>query len=249
MLVSRVRLWWWRRGYKKFYGGGADRSNTYAMNAGTEERFNRLVVELRARLAPSDRDRVLDVGGGNGVLAYEVFKNCERIVVVDYCLESMRPQRARLPGVRFVVAEASRLPFRNGSFSTIFAYSVLPHVGSQRVLRAMLRGWDPVLSGAGIFYLGDVPDREKFLAIVGGGLARLPRVAGFKYCMAILLNSYFSKAGLRKCLAEMGYDVTLIEQTPERRFHAERFDVLGKKRDESGRTRPHREGVAVARQQ
>ena len=242
-----MRLWWWRRGYKKFYGSGGGRSNTYAMNAGSEERFNRLVAELRGLLQPSDRHRVLDIGGGNGVLASEVFKNCKGTVVVDYCLEGMSVQPGQRPGVHFVVAEASKLPFREGSFNTIFTYSVLPHLGSQTVVTAMLRAWDVLLLGQGILYLGDVPDREKFLAVVRGGFRRLPWGAGFKYCVAILLNSYFSKARLRTYLAGMGYDVTIVAQAPGRRFQAERFDVLGKKRNRYGQTRPDREGVAVAR--
>ena len=85
MVLGAIRQYWWKRGYRRFYAGPVALDNPYAMNAGTEERFDRLVNELTALVAPFDHDRVLDLGGGNGRLSGRVFGRCQQLVVMDFC--------------------------------------------------------------------------------------------------------------------------------------------------------------------
>jgi len=229
LLISSLRRWWWKRGYKKFHGSDADRANVYAMNADNKKRFDALVKELKSLLKPLWNDVVLDMGGGNGILSSNVFGTCKMTIVLDFSLESMKGHVRRSPSTYFVASDSARPPFKNGSFSKVFVHGLLPNLGSEGVVHQMVQKWDQLLIYGGVLYIGDIPDRKKFLSILIEAIRRCTSILGFKYCVAIMLNSYFSKTGLKKHLSKMGYTVTIINQSNERRFHNERFDLLAMK--------------------
>ena len=227
--LSAVRQWWWKRGHQRFYGSQADRNNPYALNAGTAERFEALVADLRGLLQPSAEDQVLDLGGGNGVLSRRVFSGCRRLVVSDVCLTPLQEAGSPTGATSFVVADMTRPPFRPGAFTTLFSYSTLPHVGSEAVLRRMLQAWDALLASGGTLFIGDIPDRRRLPAIAARGFRKAFLVEGLKYFAAISLISYFSRERLRRMLIAQGYDVTILNQASHRRFHRERFDLMARK--------------------
>ena len=229
MFLGTFRQWWWKRGYQKFYRGEIYRENPYAPNAGTREKFDSLVKELTSILEPMDEDVVLDLGGGDGRLSGELFKGCRRVVVMDFCKAAM-DSVLRLPRhFSFVIADIRRLPFKVGSFSKVFTYGTLPHLGSERQIRRMLETWDSLLSEGGVLYIGDIPDRKAIPSIVARAFSRIISVSGLKYCFAISMNNYFSKRRLTRFLYELGYEVKIVDQSSERRFHEERFDALATK--------------------
>ena len=227
--LSTVRQWWWRRGHRRFYGSQADRDNPYALNAGTAERFETLVAELQGLLRPSAEDRVLDLGGGNGVLSRRVFSGCRQLVVSDICPTPLQEAGVPQATASFVVADMARPPFRHGSFTTLFSYSTLPHVGSEAVLRRMVQAWDALLADGGTLFIGDIPDRRRLPVIAARGFRKAFPMEGLKYFAAISLISYFSRERLRRMLLDQGYGVTILNQASHRRFYLERFDLMARK--------------------
>ena len=227
--LSTVRQWWWRRGHRRFYGSQADRDNPYALNAGTAERFEALVADLQGLLRPSAEDRVLDLGGGNGVLSRRVFSGCRQLVVSDICPAPLQEAGASQGAASFVVADMAQPPFRPGAFTTLFSYSTLPHVGSEAVLRRMVKAWDGLLAVGGTLFIGDIPDKHCLPAIAARGFRKPFPVDALKYFAAIALISYFSRERLRRMLLEQGYDVTILNQANSRRFYRERFDLMARK--------------------
>jgi hypothetical protein len=236
MLVSALRRWWWRRGYQKFYTSAQHRENRYAMNAGEAARFEALVAELRSLVQPSPHDVVLDVGGGNGVLTAAVFEGCRKTIVADYNLSAVTTHRGGDAGVAFVVADAARLPFRDGTFTKIFSYGLFPNIGSPAVARRMIDDWHALLAPSGTLYIGDIPDRARLPRILFEGVRRCRSVLGAKYLVAVLLNSYFSKRALRRRVTALGYVVAIIAQSSARRFARERFDLRARRAPERGRS-------------
>ena len=227
--LSTVRQWWWKRGHQRFYGSQADRDNPYALNAGTAERFETLVADLQGLLKPSAEDRVLDLGGGNGVLSRRVFSGCRQLVVSDVCPTPLQEAGAPQGTTSFVVADMARPPFRPGAFTTLFSYSTLPHVGSEAVLRRMVNAWDALLTAGGTLFIGDIPDKRRLPAIAARGFRKPFPVDALKYFAAISLISYFSRERLRRMLLGQGYDVTILDQAGSRRFCRERFDLIARK--------------------
>jgi ubiquinone/menaquinone biosynthesis C-methylase UbiE len=82
---------------------------------------------------------VLDVGTGTGFvagLAAERFPEAE-VVGVDLSPRMVELARRSHPGVRFEVADASRLPFRDGSFGLVLLLNMIPFADElARVTRA-----------------------------------------------------------------------------------------------------------------
>jgi ubiquinone/menaquinone biosynthesis C-methylase UbiE len=94
---------------------------------------------------PASDDLLLDIGSGGGWLADECRAHKLRApVLVDIGIANIRKLRAKL-GVSalLVVADAYRLPFRDGSFNRVIASEVLEHLNepadalieARRVLR------------------------------------------------------------------------------------------------------------------
>lgn len=221
--VGAVRRWWWQRGHERFYTSEVGQRDPYALNAGTPERFQALVAELASILRPCPDDVVLDLGGGNGYLSTALFAACRQLVLLDLC----RPSAAVASA--FVVADMVAPPFRAGVFTILFSYSTFPHLGSRAAACRALRAWDPLLARGGTVFIGDIPDRARLHRVLGRGVGRLARPDGLKYYAAVSLISYFSRNWLKAELRTLGYDVTVLDQLPQRRFHRERFDLLARK--------------------
>ena len=219
-----LRAWWWMRGYARFYARPkTSQQGKYAMNAGSEDAFNVLVRELITIIKPSPNDVVLDVGGGDGRLAREVFHCCRKVVVLDRYLSGGRAVSD------FVVGDMHHPPFKAGSFTIVFSYSTFATVGAPGSVPEMLERWSSLLQSRGVMFVGDIPERSRVRAALARGLTKDSVMRTLKYYIAIGLITYFSREKLRRQVAAMGYDVAMIDQSPGRRFYRERFDFIARR--------------------
>jgi demethylmenaquinone methyltransferase/2-methoxy-6-polyprenyl-1,4-benzoquinol methylase len=86
------------------------------MTAGLHHRWRARAIELAA-VAPGDR--VLDVATGTGDLAGAALAAVApggEVVGVDFSEQMLARARTKLPGARFIVADALALPFADGEF-------------------------------------------------------------------------------------------------------------------------------------
>jgi ubiquinone/menaquinone biosynthesis C-methylase UbiE len=83
---------------------------------------------LRLALAGLAPGHVLDVGTGTGVAAHALAEWFPSAEVIGVDLSSAMVEEARRKGgrVRFEVADASRLPFREGSFDLVVLMNAVP---------------------------------------------------------------------------------------------------------------------------
>jgi SAM-dependent methyltransferase len=86
----------------------------------------------------------LEIGGGDGFLASLVAAHCRSFVTTDSYRARLADGSAAPPGgVRRLVCDAARLPFKDASFDFVFSSSVLEHVRDRapvyRELRRCLR--------------------------------------------------------------------------------------------------------------
>jgi ubiquinone/menaquinone biosynthesis C-methylase UbiE len=92
-------------------------------------------------LNPSPTARVLEVATGPGHVAMGLAKAARQVVGVDLTgapvaiAERMRRERG-LENVRFALADAERLPFRNGAFDAVVCRFALHHFPRPRVVLA-----------------------------------------------------------------------------------------------------------------
>ena len=81
---------------------------------------------LVSQLAPGER--VVDVGCGEGWFAGRLAEGGWSAVGVEVAEEPLRRARERFPGVEFVLAGETSLPFEAGSFDVAWLGEVLEHV-------------------------------------------------------------------------------------------------------------------------
>ncbi|MBM3132150.1 MAG: methyltransferase domain-containing protein [Chloroflexi bacterium] len=89
------------------------------------------------------RDRVLDVATGTGILAGAMCAVAGEVVATDFTREMLlqaRESLSEVDNITFVLADADRLPFEDGSFDVVACRMSVHHFASPRVaFREMAR--------------------------------------------------------------------------------------------------------------
>jgi ubiquinone/menaquinone biosynthesis C-methylase UbiE len=106
--------------------------------------------------------RLLDVGCGTGLvldLAHDLFAELDGIDITPEMLARATPR----PNVKTQIASAEAMPFPDGTFDMVTAYSVLHHIAEPgRVFREVRRTLKP----GGVFYADESPSQHYFDALL-----------------------------------------------------------------------------------
>lgn len=129
------------------------------------------VLRALERAGVAVTGRVLDDGCGGGGTALSLAEETGFAVGLDldarFAGTGTRLAGERgVRGARFVQADATRLPFRDGAFDLVFSHSVIEHVSSAEAYLAECRR---VLRPGGVLYLSTAPYRS----FAGAHLPRL----------------------------------------------------------------------------
>lgn len=159
--------------------------------------FRRLRDEVAGALALGPSTRVLDVATGTGAQARSFAPRAGEVIGIDMsdAMLQVARRKTRLPNVRFLHADAAKLPFDDHSFdvtSVSFALHEMPLSLRQRVVREMVR----VTKAGGT------------VAIVDYGLPRSPPWRWLVYHVVKLyeIDHYadFARSDVRALLSDAG---------------------------------------------
>lgn len=127
----------------------------------TKEAFNKIAPHFSdtrsfvwADLKPlaayaKEKDRVLDIGCGNGRL-YQLFKDASVFYAgIDYSEALIQIAKQKFPQTQFVVAEMRKLPFLDHEFNVIFCIAVFHHLPTPETRVQALREMKRVLKPGG----------------------------------------------------------------------------------------------------
>jgi SAM-dependent methyltransferase len=121
---------------------------------------------VRSAELSTQADRALDVGCGAGLSTAALVPVARRVVGLEPITAMLAHTRTVAPHARFVVAEAERLPFANGSFDLIAAAGSLNYADVPTAFGEVAR----VLTRDGTFLLYDFSPPRR--AVSGGDLER-----------------------------------------------------------------------------
>jgi demethylmenaquinone methyltransferase/2-methoxy-6-polyprenyl-1,4-benzoquinol methylase len=190
------------------------------MSLGWHTRWKRRLVEYAA---PRPQDRVLDLATGTGDVAWMLAPHAREVVAVDnnpamlVLAEAKRPTPA--PGqVRFVVADAARLPFPDGSFDLVTcAYAGRGFPDLPAVVQEVSR----VLSPGGRYWHLDFARQDArwwdrtvrgFMTVGGAALGVALHGSPRSYVyIPLTLRHYPGQAWLERRIAEAGLRAGRIE--------------------------------------
>ncbi len=95
--------------------------------------------QLRSFVAPTGDERALDVGTGPGTLALALAPLVREVVGIDVVPELLEAARRGAPAnVTFLEADATRLPFEDGSFDLTCTRRTLHHIARPELVVAEL---------------------------------------------------------------------------------------------------------------
>ena len=107
------------------------------------------IDQMRRMLGLSGRDRVLDIGCGNGRAVFFVRSSCDQVVAIDaghhFASEAMAT-------VDLTRGDIRRLPYASGSFDKAYSLDVVEHLTEDGV-RAMLDEARRVLRPGGLLFI------------------------------------------------------------------------------------------------
>jgi ubiquinone/menaquinone biosynthesis C-methylase UbiE len=92
-------------------------------------------------VAPTGNERALDSGTGSGALAFALAPHVREVVGVDIVpelLEQARKRAERVPNVKFVEGDATKLPLEYGSFDLAGTLRTLHHIARPELAVAEL---------------------------------------------------------------------------------------------------------------
>lgn len=100
----------------------------------------RLESVLDEVAAAGDRDRALEVGCGEGVIAEKLAQRWKRVAALDLPDAGLRTEWRHRPGPGYLHADGQRLPFADRRFDVVVAAEVLEHLPDpERGLAEMAR--------------------------------------------------------------------------------------------------------------
>jgi len=179
------------------------------LSLGQDRRWRRAVLEA---ITPVRGERVLDLAAGTGTSSEPFAEAGARVVPCDFSLGMLEVGKAARPALPFVAGDATRLPFRDGTFDAVtISFGLRNVVAPEVALAEMLRVTRP--GGRLVVCEFSAPTWAPFDRVYRGYLMRaLPAVAravasnpeAYVY-LAESIRAWPDQAGLAAQLAAAGW--------------------------------------------
>lgn len=127
-----------------------------------------LLADAATALELNPTDRLLDLGCGVGLLARHLRPYVARLVGVDFAVSLLLRAREHTPTSGYAAASLQALPFRDATFTTVLASSVLQYLGDDVSVAQALREMRRLVAPGGRAFASGNPDRRKKDEYIGG---------------------------------------------------------------------------------
>jgi ubiquinone/menaquinone biosynthesis C-methylase UbiE len=178
---------------------------TYNKFRQPDSSFHRTKYEKIMHSIPKDKkQKILEIGCGTGIYTRFLVKDFNYVTATDLDKEMCRQTHAKYPSAKVEVADATLLPFKNGSFDGVFGVSILHHISDcnkafEEISRVLKKGgwivfcepnqYNPLTAAVQEYYGEKALTRKKFkryanhanlkIIEIGEILMRSPRTSNF----------------------------------------------------------------------
>ena len=188
------------------------------------ERWQATLEHLIHQLALTPACRVLDLCGGNGLIAEEIAGHCAHVVVVDVSDSLLRNIDTGNSKLTTRTADMREVQFDDESFDRIICYAALQYLSLAETVQlfAKLYRW---LGDGGVLLIGDIPDAARQWKFFDSP----QRQSNYFEQLAAgrpLIGTWFDKAWLERLSTHIGFrSVVLSDQPQEQIYSWFRFDM------------------------
>ncbi len=193
------------------------------------ERWQRTLSFIEDTLQLNAGDSALDLACGNGLITRMMADRCRSVTAVDISPDLLAEiDTTRYPTIQKLAADIRNCTFPEANFDQIVLYAGLQYLNDQEALDL----WEKAcfwLKPGGLFFLGDVPDRDllwKFFNTEERERVYFDRIKAGEP----LVGNWYTRDFLSKIGRYAGFAKTrIIPQATYMIYSAFRFDVLAQK--------------------
>ena len=181
------------------------------------------------------RDKILDVGCGNGRLQEILKEKNVDYIGVDISEKLIEIAKRKYPRAKFIVlTDPLKLPFEDNSFDKVFAIRVLHHIPSEDFRKKFLKELKRVLKPSGLLILTvwswKSRDKRSFFRILKSIFLKIIKKSELDFGDVFVpwknriqrYYHFFSKRGLKKLMKECGFQIKNIYDSLEEKKY---FDI------------------------
>lgn len=195
----------------------------------SNSQLDQLVEELISLLKLTDRDALLDLACGNGVITRRLATVCNEVCGVDFSAEMIKVAKESNSGMnlRYINSDVFNLGaslIGKRPFSKVLMYGALQHVKPEE-LESLISTVMSICDERSIFVLGFVPNIEKKWAFYDT-LFKKYRYLYYKVLGRDLMGTWWSKREIKKCFNSLAMKCDFVDIQEGRYGFPYRFHVV-----------------------
>lgn len=185
------------------------------------------VSAIEGKLNIHQDDIVLELCSGNGLLSRKFAETAQHVTSVDVS-ESLLKALENINNIRPIVSDIRDLDFEANSFSKVIIYAGLQYFSDREVIKLFesVFSW---LKEDGLFYIGDIPDRDKRWVFYDNKERESDYFTALKNGQPIIGN-WLDCQFMEKLANYVGFsNAEKISQTEEMIYSSFRYDFIVRK--------------------
>ena len=195
----------------------------------SEAQFQRILKDIEEKMGICHDDEVLDLCCGNGVITKYLASKCKRVVGVDFAPELVaQMDLEEHPNISVIIEDVRRVDFKEHSFDKAIIYAGLQYLSHKETI-CLFESVGRWLKSSGLFYIGDIPDRERLWNFFNTDERERAHFDAMKNDKPII-GTWFDPEWLAKLGGYVGFEhIEVLQQPGNFPYSHYRFDMVLKK--------------------
>lgn len=194
-----------------------------------EEQFRKILKDIEEKMGICYDDDVLDLCCGNGIITEHLASKCKRVVGVDFAPELVAQiDLQEHPNISVIIEDVRRIDFEERSFDKAIIYAGLQYLSHKETV-CLFKSAVRWLKSSGLFYIGDIPDRERLWNFFNTDERERAHFDSIKNDEPIV-GTWFDPEWLVKLGKHTGFqDIKILRQPKALPYSHYRFNMILKK--------------------